>query len=469
MSLAIISACVDGIVVASDGAMTGGRPDGTYRRIREDAPKFFPLRDDIVFVVAGLVGFTSRAVVEMRAFVGRHPYPRTLFYDTATFLAAHVGDWYATDEAAVRAARPDLLDAGWTAAVALVGRDGRHGRLRLLTWQLPRGLTEWDAGGNGLVWLGCHDGIPEVKEQVLASAAAGMPAAASEHALRGAIREAAALDERVGSRVYSYRIPRNGEPRGRLPDETEHPAAEYRSLAPSDWVTSPVPDADPAALGGLLASQIACQNLAAIAADFGDIHAGLIHNAAGTAGILVDGYSLPGGWTRYLRLDGTGTMLKHDRLELNYDGTARYVPSVQYSTASEVGTTGSGVTLMSTTLPTLADGNVAEFWAFGRTTGTTTNRYFQVFVGAGKIAECRFLAAENGGVCAIHGYCVRVGSVTKYTWTGQTTSASGWNAVGNAWSTALDLSGAALAIAGTCDSPSDEIFATAFTVVVMRT
>ena len=36
MSLGIVGACADGIVVASDGAMTECHLDGTYQRIRED-------------------------------------------------------------------------------------------------------------------------------------------------------------------------------------------------------------------------------------------------------------------------------------------------------------------------------------------------------------------------------------------------------------------------------------------------
>ena len=48
----------------------------------------------------------------------------------------------------------------------------------------------------------------------------------------------------------------------------------------------------------------------------------LQNNAATpTQGVLIAG-SLPGTWTRYLNLNGSGAMLLHDKLALNYDGTA---------------------------------------------------------------------------------------------------------------------------------------------------
>lgn len=45
--------------------------------------------------------------------------------------------------------------------------------------------------------------------------------------------------------------------------------------------------------------------------------------ASPTQGVLIDG-TLPGTWTRYLNLNGSGLMLKHDSLELNYDGSATF-------------------------------------------------------------------------------------------------------------------------------------------------
>jgi hypothetical protein len=49
----------------------------------------------------------------------------------------------------------------------------------------------------------------------------------------------------------------------------------------------------------------------------------LLQSDAETAGVNVIG-TLPGGWTRYLNLNGSGTFLKHDKLELKYDGTATF-------------------------------------------------------------------------------------------------------------------------------------------------
>ena len=43
--------------------------------------------------------------------------------------------------------------------------------------------------------------------------------------------------------------------------------------------------------------------------------------ASPTQGILIAG-TLPGTWTRYFNLTGSGTMVYHDKMELRYDGTA---------------------------------------------------------------------------------------------------------------------------------------------------
>jgi hypothetical protein len=70
-----------------------------------------------------------------------------------------------------------------------------------------------------------------------------------------------------------------------------------------------------------VASQISTVDLASVSANIGVITAGRIQNAGETQGVLISG-TLPGGWTRYLNLNGSGIFLKHDKLELNYDGTA---------------------------------------------------------------------------------------------------------------------------------------------------
>jgi hypothetical protein len=48
--------------------------------------------------------------------------------------------------------------------------------------------------------------------------------------------------------------------------------------------------------------------------------------ASPTQGILIDG-TLPGAWTRYLNLNGSGSFLKHERLEFNYDGSVKMYQS----------------------------------------------------------------------------------------------------------------------------------------------
>lgn len=75
--------------------------------------------------------------------------------------------------------------------------------------------------------------------------------------------------------------------------------------------------------GAVVASNINVTELSAISADLGEITAGEMHNAGDTAGVLLDG-ALPGTWTRYLDLtaDAGDSFLKHDKLDLKYDGTA---------------------------------------------------------------------------------------------------------------------------------------------------
>jgi hypothetical protein len=59
--------------------------------------------------------------------------------------------------------------------------------------------------------------------------------------------------------------------------------------------------------------------------------------ATPTQGILIDG-TLPASWTRYLNLTGTGVMLKHDKLSLNYDGTAKFTGQVDIDSAGLIQT-----------------------------------------------------------------------------------------------------------------------------------
>lgn len=51
-----------------------------------------------------------------------------------------------------------------------------------------------------------------------------------------------------------------------------------------------------------------------------------------TQGLLVDG-TLPGGWTRYFNLNGSGLMVKHDLFELRYDGSMKMTKKVIFLTS----------------------------------------------------------------------------------------------------------------------------------------
>lgn len=94
--------------------------------------------------------------------------------------------------------------------------------------------------------------------------------------------------------------------------------------------------------GTITADRLNVTQLSAIAADIGTVTAGQLHNAGNDAGILLSG-TLPGGWTRYLDLVSSDvTFLKHDKLTLNYDGTATFSGSLK----SQVG--GSSATAVPT-------------------------------------------------------------------------------------------------------------------------
>jgi hypothetical protein len=118
----------------------------------------------------------------------------------------------------------------------------------------------------------------------------------------------------IDGTTYRYRVRRRG--------------ASDSSASPSTSDLAPLsePDITPATV--IVASQIATVDLSSISAAIGEITSGQIHNAADTAGVLISG-SLPGTWTRYLNLAGSGVFLKHDKLELNYDGSATFTGTVE--------------------------------------------------------------------------------------------------------------------------------------------
>lgn len=103
------------------------------------------------------------------------------------------------------------------------------------------------------------------------------------------------------------------------------------------------------------------------------ITTGQLQNAANTAGVLLSG-TLPSTWTRYLNLNGSGIFLKHDQLELLYDGTATFKGVIDSLDATIVEGAG-GVVIR------LRDSDVAHgvtglfttdtYGAFGPTSGTT--------------------------------------------------------------------------------------------------
>lgn len=80
--------------------------------------------------------------------------------------------------------------------------------------------------------------------------------------------------------------------------------------------------------GTITAAKLDVTQLSAITADIGEITAGELHNGADDAGIVLSG-SLPGTWTRYLNLLGSGTFLKHDKLQLDYDGSATFAGTMR--------------------------------------------------------------------------------------------------------------------------------------------
>ncbi len=105
--------------------------------------------------------------------------------------------------------------------------------------------------------------------------------------------------------------------------------ASDSAYSPPTGALTPSTYTDNAAFGLVAASQVACVNLAALAADIGDLGAGRIHDPTNTVGILLGGYSLPS-WTTYLNLTATGAnpILHHASLDLKADGSATFSGTV---------------------------------------------------------------------------------------------------------------------------------------------
>lgn len=61
---------------------------------------------------------------------------------------------------------------------------------------------------------------------------------------------------------------------------------------------------------------------------------GMLHNQDFTAGVLIEGV-VPTSWVRYLNLTGVGSFLKHDKLDLKYDGSATFNGIVDVTAASD--------------------------------------------------------------------------------------------------------------------------------------
>jgi len=81
----------------------------------------------------------------------------------------------------------------------------------------------------------------------------------------------------------------------------------------------------------ITAIKISVAQISAIAADLGTITAGLIEDAGATRGVVITG-SVPGGFVRYLNLNGSGSFLKHDKLDMKYDGTATFAGLIDITT-----------------------------------------------------------------------------------------------------------------------------------------
>lgn len=91
--------------------------------------------------------------------------------------------------------------------------------------------------------------------------------------------------------------------------------------------------ADKIAGNTITGAEIQGVSLSAIFADLGLVVAGAIENAAGTAGIFIDGSgdlggysSLPGAWTRYINLAASAgePFIKHPAFEIRADGSATF-------------------------------------------------------------------------------------------------------------------------------------------------
>lgn len=166
------------------------------------------------------------------------------------------------------------------------------------------------------------------------------------------------------------------------------------------------------AAASVVASKISVSQLSAIAADLGTITAGQIENAGNTAGVKLSGV-LPGTWTRYLDLDsGDTSFLKHDKLSLNYDGSAVFngnlrslvglstttAPAVQmlYQNTNVGSGTGADHSVLSFSLPANALGTNGDslritVWAHGGGNGDNVDVKF----GATQVGATSLLASST--------------------------------------------------------------------------
>jgi hypothetical protein len=252
----------------------------------------------------------------------------------------------------------------------------------------------------------------------------------------------------------------------------QYGASSYTAYSAATAATNPsgVTYVSPFSL--IVASQMAVAQLSAISANVGLLINGAMQDAASSPkyGILMGG-SWTGGTPSISYLDftatGTNPVFYHTAFQLNADGTARKIATVQYSNATLVGTQSvAAAVLRTTTLPTLADGNTVDFLATGYTSGTAQAKYVYLLVNGAIAIEMTVAAAANGR-WSVQGSIVRVGSTARGIFTqgmiGGTFTSGGF------YFSAQDLSGATFAMAGSSDSGTDWVYLESFSVSVLRT
>ena len=212
MSLCLISTRPDGAVIASDDAVALLRPGGGFQKLPRRLPKFFVLAPDLLLAVTGREPFAVVALALMTRVV-RACRPSDVFPETAARFAASVASWHKEIEDLVRHFEDTELSSG----LALVGIDRSRGCVRLMSWGSEEGLVEWSSN-DATFCMGCPDAVAPAAEGYCRAVRSAPSLSGVEAVMRELVSTTSRADWRVGSGVWSYKLPLVGAAEGTLPN-----------------------------------------------------------------------------------------------------------------------------------------------------------------------------------------------------------------------------------------------------------